>query len=809
MSSADRKRLDPPARGVPTPLKKAKSTPKQPAKQSCMTSFFGKKPDPIDPPGRKNVIESQELTSPSVSDSKDPPLGKSQPRKLFGAKPSLQSEIQKSTHAKSESESLSPPNNDEPTTTDNFKPIVPKKVIHARNAHWKVMNSCLLVRKVAKQEPRHKVAAFDLDGTILQWTVAGWPSQFEHYELWNTQVFQKMKEFYNQGYKIVIISNQGGIRKAFDGKRATLGKNLIEWLASKIDPIPLNCVMSTDKKCGYHKPNTGMWKICEQECNKGVELLIEDSFYVGDSVGEDDPQGGVDENFAKNVGEMKGGDLKFYEPQDFFGQSNSDRRKSVAILKNYERPPESALRARAALLGGYLKGPIMLVLCGAQGSGKSTFASHLTKGSEGNWVAFSQDTINKGKPGKREEVENEASRALNRGQSVIVDRTHLTKEQREHFVSLAQDLGIPVHCVLLNPPKEVIATRVRERQNHPAKVEGDKGARLALGFLLKLQMPQYSEAFTLISISNNDAGAERLYSSYRNVAAAAKINTHLPKAIALENGVLLPSRILGTMKMGKRTASSIVRSALNLGFHGVDTAPTYNNESEVGDPLDEDAFCIVKIPMRAVQPEQVREEFLKSLKNLGRGRCSLLLLHWPATLIEAGKLEAVWKEMEKCHEENLCLALGVCNFNVNALRQLLPICKIRPSVNQVERHPLLPQWELLDFCWNNGVVVQAHTPLGQGAPDLFENDSILRVSKECSMSAAQTILHWNLLHHVPVVPKCCSDEHLKEALTSETKMTPQGMKLLDEIKRKHRFVAPPFMLKPGVPYGFTVYKATK
>jgi predicted alpha/beta-fold hydrolase len=122
----------------------------------------------------------------------------------------------------------------------------------------------------------------------------------------------------------------------------------------------------------------------------------------------EDPQGGVDEQFAINVGRERQQMLQFYEPQNYFGPStNSMRRQFGGDIMPEHGTRLACLDERAALLGGYIKGPIILVLVGVQGSGKSTFCHKLMESEAGNgWVHVSQDTINKGRPGKREQVEN-------------------------------------------------------------------------------------------------------------------------------------------------------------------------------------------------------------------------------------------------------------------------------------------------------------------------------------------------------------------------------------------------------------------
>jgi diketogulonate reductase-like aldo/keto reductase len=249
------------------------------------------------------------------------------------------------------------------------------------------------------------------------------------------------------------------------------------------------------------------------------------------------------------------------------------------------------------------------------------------------------------------------------------------------------------------------------------------------------------------------------------------------------------------MGMGKRITKDVVLSVTSAGVCAIDTAPTYKNEDRVGDALAEmesDIFCIAKVPKAATKPEDVRSHLEVTLEKLQRSQVDLLLLHWPCDVIAGGTLAAVWKEMEACFKEGKCKALGVCNFNPSALATLLCNCSIHPLVNQVERHPLLSQMELVDFCARNNILLQAHTPLGQGRDELLANPVVERIVKESSMSPAQVVLRWNLQQGVLVVPKCSSKAHAKE-LFSTTTLSTEQMKELDSLDNGNRFVTPPFM----------------
>eukprot|EP00978_Attheya_sp_CCMP212_P021110 scaffold61263_cov44-Attheya_sp.AAC.2 len=163
------------------------------------------------------------------------------------------------------------------------------------------------------------------------------------------------------------------------------------------------------------------------------------------------------------------------------------------------------------------KSPILLLLCGVQGSGKSTFCQLLLQNKNTNWIHLSQDTIRNGKPGKREAVEAAAYKYLEEGKPVIIDRMHLTPEQRSHFISVAKGLNVPVHAVFFNPPSKLILDRVKNRTNHPGGVQGTRGVFLAKMSLKKMMTPDYEEGFAFITTCTSAEAVNAVCASYHHV----------------------------------------------------------------------------------------------------------------------------------------------------------------------------------------------------------------------------------------------------------------------------------------------------
>ena len=704
-----------------------------------------------------------------------------------------------------------------PTNPAETSPITAKEVETPKSVSWTSLHSQhLLVRSPVVFNPRDKVAGFDLDQTLVNWNLppGSWPSSVQQYELWNSSVIDKMRKLDKDGYKLVIFSNQGGIKGALNGKIAARVKSVIDWIAKKLGR-PVFAICSTQIGSEYHKGNSGMWEIMESRCNAGLEVGPDLSFFVGDSDGKGEGYQlkGVDKAFAENVGRLRNVQMKFFTPKEFFGDSNLELRKlTLANSTPPPRPsvPKRAILERTALLGGYVQAPLLLILVGVQGSGKSTFSQSLGQG----WCHLSQDTILKGRPGERKGVEAAARSMLEQNQkSVVIDRMHLDAAQRQHFIQIGKEAGVHVHCLVFMASKDEISKRVKQRTNHPGAVEGERGAQLAVSSLSRLVPPTYEEGFTLINYTYT--GNAPILDSYRNIGSNE--TRPMRKSISLGNGgekdsLQLQMITLGTFKLKKQDVSSPISLATRLGI-GIDTAPTYDNEVEIGNSLrSHTANVTVKVPKRAIQPSQAREEVMKSLSSLKLKCADVVLLHWPSDLIDAGTLLPVWKELESMKKEGLCKVLGVCNFSISALQKLIPICSVRPSINQVERHPLLPQYDLLDYCSSVGIVVQAHSPLG-GGKLLQGHSTINKIAQESGMSPATALVSWNLQQGVPVVVKSSTSAHLRQIAsllhdnTDNLELSANHMKELSELSLSpgsttHRFVAPPFMFRPGTVYSW-------
>eukprot|EP01018_Ginkgo_biloba_P009948 Gb_24213 [translate_table: standard] len=215
----------------------------------------------------------------------------------------------------------------------------------------------------------------------------------------------------------------------------------------------------------------------------------------------------------------------------------------------------------------------------------------------------------------------------------------------------------------------------------------------------------------------------------------------------LNTGAKIPAVGLGTWQADGDLCTEAVRTALQVGYRHLDCAHLYGNELEVGQALAEalkggvpglkreDVFVTSKIWCTTNAPKRVETSALVSLKNLGVSYLDLYLVHWPVTSAfgdatdppckagidlrqPAHRLESTWQAMEGLVKKGLVRAIGVSNFNIHQIDELLSFAEIIPAVNQVELHPFWRQDELVKFCQVKNIHVSAHTPLGVPASNL-------------------------------------------------------------------------------------------
>ena len=266
------------------------------------------------------------------------------------------------------------------------------------------------------------------------------------------------------------------------------------------------------------------------------------------------------------------------------------------------------------------------------------------------------------------------------------------------------------------------------------------------------------------------------------------MQTTVEPVVKLNNGVMIPRLGLGVYQSppGQATQKA-VEYALKVGYRHIDTARIYNNESDVGSALRnsgvkrEDVFITTKL----WNSDQGYETALKacdaSLKRLGQKYLDLYLIHWPVQETR----DKSWKALVQLLKNGRARAIGVSNYTIHHLTELLDKSDIVPMVNQVEFSPFLYQKQLLDYCEKNKIQLEAYSPLTQG--EKLNHPKILQIAKKHDKTPAQVLVRWSLQHDLVTIPKSVREARIKEnSQVFDYTLTTEDMRILDSLDENFR-----------------------
>ncbi|KAI1397841.1 Aldo/keto reductase [Hypoxylon fuscum] len=272
------------------------------------------------------------------------------------------------------------------------------------------------------------------------------------------------------------------------------------------------------------------------------------------------------------------------------------------------------------------------------------------------------------------------------------------------------------------------------------------------------------------------------------------------QTFTLNNGVKIPALGFGTFanEGAKGETHKAVTCALEVGYRHLDCAWFYQNEAEVGEAVRdflaknpsvkrEDLFICTKVWQHLHEPDEVKWSLENSLQKFGLDYVDLFLVHWPVAaesdekhmpkigadgkyVIKKGLTEnpePTWRAVEELYESKKARAIGVSNWTVAGLKQLMQFAKVKPAVNQIEVHPFLPNQELIDFCQQNDILVEAYSPLGSQdqVPNTGEkvrtNKTLNEVADRSGNTLAQVLLAWGIRRGYVVLPKSSTPSRIE------------------------------------------------
>lgn len=229
--------------------------------------------------------------------------------------------------------------------------------------------------------------------------------------------------------------------------------------------------------------------------------------------------------------------------------------------------------------------------------------------------------------------------------------------------------------------------------------------------------------------------------------------------VTLNNGVQMPMAGIGTFMLSPDEAEASVISALQGGYQLIDTANAYVNEKAVGRGMEksgvarENIFLETKIWPAFYEQEDAVE---KTLERLATDYIDLLLIHQPA-----GNYIAGYRLMEKAYKDGKVRAIGLSNFTIGQVQEILDVCEVKPAVLQTEVHPYFQETEMKVFLDKEGIVIQAWYPLGHGDKTLLAEPLFVKLAEKYGKTSAQIILRWHIQAGNIVIPGSKNPDHIR------------------------------------------------
>lgn len=258
--------------------------------------------------------------------------------------------------------------------------------------------------------------------------------------------------------------------------------------------------------------------------------------------------------------------------------------------------------------------------------------------------------------------------------------------------------------------------------------------------------------------------------------------------VPIADDVHIPGIGLGLWKNTNRgECAASVTAALEAGYRHFDTAQAYGNEVFLGGALQassvprEEIFVTTKIAVQNFGHSHVLNSFENSLENLQVEYVDLLLLHFPVPMLR-GKS---WRALEEIHATGKARTIGVSNYTIRHLKELLNDCTVRPAVNQVELHVFLQQPELVEFCKDQGIVVEAYSPLAHGHD--IDDPLLAEIAQKYARTPVQIMLRWCVEQGTVPLPKSIHANRIQENMNVfDFALSAQDIAALATLNRNHR-----------------------
>ena len=280
------------------------------------------------------------------------------------------------------------------------------------------------------------------------------------------------------------------------------------------------------------------------------------------------------------------------------------------------------------------------------------------------------------------------------------------------------------------------------------------------------------------------------------------------QTLTLSNGVKVPQLGLGTWFIDDANAADAVKAAAKLGYRHFDTAQAYGNERGVGEGVRtcgvprEELFVVSKVAAEHKTYEQAKAGIDGTLKKMGLDYLDMMIIHSPQPWDKVNQCDdryvegnrAAWRALEEAYKEGKLRAIGVSNFQIGDLNSLMEACTVKPMVNQILLHISNTPLELVEFCQNNGIAVEAYSPIAHG--EILHQSEIQAMAEKYGVSVPQLCIRYTLQLGAVSLPKTANPVHMETNAQVDFAISDADMETLKHFKRIENY---------GESSGFPVY----
>lgn len=268
----------------------------------------------------------------------------------------------------------------------------------------------------------------------------------------------------------------------------------------------------------------------------------------------------------------------------------------------------------------------------------------------------------------------------------------------------------------------------------------------------------------------------------------------LKETYELSNGVLIPKLGIGTWLVPNEEAASVVRSAIEIGYNHIDTAQAYENELGVGEGVRtcghsrDEIFITTKVAAEIKSYDSASCSIDESLERLGVEYLDLVIIHCPQPWAEFrgpkryfAENKEVWRALDDAYDAGKVRAIGVSNFLIDDLQNILDGCRVRPMVNQIRLHPGCTPLDVIDFCNHNDILVEAYSPIAHG--EALKDTKLNEIASKYGVSVPQLCIRYTLQLGTVSLPKSMNPAHIRSNSELDFVITEEDMAALCDIGR--------------------------